>query len=68
MRTYLDCIPCFLRLTLEQGRLLTGDEIIHRELMNEAVQLVPGFSFGMTPPLIGRHAGVQLGSLVLKKI
>ncbi len=50
MRTYLDCIPCFLRLTLEQGRLLTGDEIVHRELMNEAVKLVPGFSLGLTPP------------------
>ncbi len=50
MRTYLDCIPCFLRLTLEQGRLLTGDEIVHRELMNEATKLVPGFFLGLTPP------------------
>ncbi len=50
MRTYLDCIPCFLRLTLEQARLLTGDEAVHRELMNEAVRLVPDFSLGLTPP------------------
>lgn len=55
MRTYLDCIPCFLRLTLEQGRLLTGDEIVHRELMNEATKLVPGFSLGLTPPRMVRE-------------
>jgi damage-control phosphatase, subfamily I len=54
MRTYLDCIPCFLRLILEQGRLLTDDERIHRELMNEAARLIPGFSFGATPPRIVR--------------
>lgn len=54
MRTYLDCIPCFLRLTLEQGRLLTEDERIHRELMNEAARMIPGFSFGATPPRIVR--------------
>ncbi len=50
MKTYLDCIPCFLRLTLEQGRLLVGDEIVHRELMNEAAKLVLRTSLGSTPP------------------
>ncbi len=55
MRTYLDCIPCFLKLTLEQGRLLTGDELVHRELMNEAAKLIPGFSLGSTPPKMVRE-------------
>ena len=55
MRTYLDCIPCFLRVTLEQGRLLTGDERVHRELMNEALKLIPGFSLGSTPPKMMRE-------------
>jgi uncharacterized protein with ATP-grasp and redox domains len=42
-------------LTLEQGRLLTADERVHRELMNEAAGLIPGFSLGSTPPKMVRE-------------
>lgn len=59
MRTYLDCIPCFFRLILEEGRLLTDDERVHRELMDEAAGLLPGFSLDMTPPrMVRKFQGV----------
>ncbi|MFA5271383.1 MAG: ARMT1-like domain-containing protein [Candidatus Omnitrophota bacterium] len=55
MKTYLECIPCFFRQALEQARLFTGNEVIHKEIMNEVASLVPGFSLGLTPPEIARE-------------
>ena len=54
MKTYLDCIPCFFRQALEQGRLFTENELIHKEIMNDVATLVPGFSLGLTPPEMAR--------------
>ncbi|MBU2221520.1 MAG: DUF89 family protein, partial [Candidatus Omnitrophica bacterium] len=55
MKTYLDCIPCFFSQALQQGRLFTGNELIHKEIMNEVASLVPGFSLGLTPPEMARE-------------
>lgn len=54
MRTYLDCIPCLLRGALEQARLATDDELVHRDIINSVAALIPRFSFGMTPPEMTR--------------
>ena len=55
MRTYLDCIPCFFKQALEAARLITGDENIHKQLMNDLSRLVPEFSLGSSPPEMSRH-------------
>ncbi len=55
MKSYLDCIPCFFRQALKQGRLFTGDELVHKEIMNEVAILVPRFSLGLTPPEMARE-------------
>jgi len=55
MNAYLECIPCFFRQALEQARLFTGNEIVHKEIMNEVAALVPRFSLGLTPPEIARE-------------
>jgi len=55
MKTYLECIPCFFRQALEQARLFTKNELVHKEIMNEVATLVPRFSSGLTPPEIGRE-------------
>ncbi len=52
MRTYLECIPCFLRQVLEIGRLITSDETVHKSLIDEACMLVPEISMNMPPPEI----------------
>ena len=33
MRTYLDCIPCFIKSALEMARLVDGNEIMHKEIL-----------------------------------
>ncbi len=54
MKTYLDCIPCFFRQALEQGRLFTENKFIHKEIMDDVASLVPGFSLELTPPEMAR--------------
>ena len=55
MRTYLECIPCFFKQAIEAGRLITGNEIIHKELIDEVAKLVPEFSLNSTPPEMAYH-------------
>ena len=55
MRTYLDCIPCLMKGALEQARLATDDERVHKEMMNDVAALVPQFSLGLTPPEMARQ-------------
>ena len=54
MRTYTECIPCFLSQALEMARLVTGNELVHKEILDEVARLVPSFSLGCTPPEMAR--------------
>ncbi|MCD4778932.1 MAG: ARMT1-like domain-containing protein [Candidatus Omnitrophica bacterium] len=55
MRTYLECIPCFFSQAIESGRLITGDEIVHKELIDDLAKLIPEFSLNSTPPEMAYH-------------
>ena len=55
MKTYLECIPCFFKQAIEAGRLITGNEIIHKKLIDEVAKLVPEFSLNSTPPEMAYH-------------
>ena len=50
MKTYLDCIPCFLRQALEAVRAVTGDENVHRQVMKSVAGLVSELAPEVTPP------------------
>ena len=54
MRTYLDCIPCFIKSALEMARLVDGNEILHKEILDEVTRMVPDFSLGCSPPEMAR--------------
>ena len=54
MKTYLDCIPCFVTQAIEMARLVTGDEIIHKRIMDDVTRLIPDFALGSTPPEMAR--------------
>ena len=55
MRTYLECIPCFFKQAIDAGRLVTGNEIIHKELIDDLARLIPEFSLDSTPPEMAYH-------------
>jgi len=54
MRTYFDCIPCFLRQALDSVRMITSDEQLHEQLMREVLRLVAEMNLRQSPPLMGQ--------------
>jgi uncharacterized protein with ATP-grasp and redox domains len=55
MRTYYDCIPCFLRQTLDAARLATDDVQIHEHIVRQVLHLASGLDMSKSPPAIGQQ-------------
>ena len=55
MRTYLDCLPCFLRQALETARRVTCDVEIHRDVLHRIASVIPDLPLGATPIELGRE-------------
>lgn len=54
MKTYLDCLPCFLDQALRAGRIATGDEKKIKTLLNEVGMMLRNIPLESTPPETGR--------------
>ncbi len=53
LEIFLDCFPCFLRQTLEAGRIAGADEKTQREVLNSVMRALLEVSQESTPPEIG---------------
>ncbi len=53
MKTYLDCIPCFLDQALRAGRIATQDEKKIKTLLDTIGSLIKEFPLENTPPETG---------------
>lgn len=53
MKTYLDCIPCFMHQSLRAGRLATDDEQKIKQLLDETGDLVKHIPLDRTPAEVG---------------
>ncbi|MFZ5569670.1 MAG: damage-control phosphatase ARMT1 family protein [Thermodesulfobacteriota bacterium] len=54
MKTYYDCIPCFIRQTLEAVRFATSDEGIHESVLREVLAAVSRMDLSRPPPIMGQ--------------
>ena len=54
MRTYPDCIPCFIRQSLEAARLVSSDESFHKKVLEEALAIAAELDYSKPPPIMGR--------------
>ncbi len=54
MKTYLECIPCFLTQALEMVKLVSRDKIEQKVLIDEIAKLIPDFALDCTPPEMAR--------------
>jgi len=54
MRTYLDCVPCFLRQALDAARMTTNDESVHEEVLRRVAHEVSEMDMGLSPPAMGQ--------------
>ena len=53
MRSYLDCIPCFVRQSLEAARLVTSDEQICEQVVRRVLILAAEMDLNQSPPAMG---------------
>jgi len=54
MRTYLECVPCFVRQALDAARMATDDAAIHERVLRETLQLAAEMRFDRSPPWMGQ--------------
>jgi len=50
LKTYYDCIPCFIRQALEASRFATSDENIHEKVLRKVLLAVSDMDFSSSPP------------------
>jgi uncharacterized protein with ATP-grasp and redox domains len=55
MKTYLDCIPCFLEQALFASRIAVDDETRIKEVLDRIGMLVSEISLNSSPPETGRQ-------------
>ena len=55
MQTYLDCVPCFVRQTLEAVRFVTDDESVHDEVLRGVLRAASEMDLRMAPPAMGQR-------------
>jgi uncharacterized protein with ATP-grasp and redox domains len=54
MKTYLDCLPCFLEQALRAARIATDDEKKIKQVLDEAGRMLGSIPLESTPPESGR--------------
>jgi len=54
MRTYLDCIACIIRQSLDAVRLITDDETVHEQVLREVLRVTSTADLLQTPPAMGQ--------------
>ena len=64
MRTFFDCIPCFVRQALDAVRLVTDDEGIHERVLREVLRAAGEMDLRQSPPAMGRHIHRAVRELV----
>ena len=63
MKTFLDCIPCLIRQSLDSVRLVTADERIHEQILREVLQAAGRMDFEKSPPAIGQEVHRRIRQL-----
>ena len=54
MRTYFDCIPCFLRQALDALRRMGGDEAVQEKVLRAVLKAAGEMDLGRSPPAMGQ--------------
>ena len=55
MRTYLECIPCFLQQALAASRMVTTDPVVHELVVRETLRLSVDLPFDRSPPWMAQR-------------
>ncbi len=55
MKTYLDCIPCFIRQGLEAARMVTDDDRVQLQVIKKIMNHLMSVELTSSPPEISYH-------------
>ena len=55
MKTSIDCVPCFVRQSLDACRLLTDDVSLHEQVLRRVLRDVADMDMSVSPPVMGQH-------------
>ena len=55
MKTFFDCIPCFVRQSLDSVRMTTTDEAIHERLLREVLRSLAEMDMRQSPPAMAKR-------------
>jgi len=55
MKTFFDCIPCFVRQSLDSVRMVTDDEAIHEQLLRKVLRALGEMDLRQSPPAMAQH-------------
>ncbi len=55
MKTTYDCIPCFIRQSLDAVRLATSDEKIHEQVLRGVLAAASKMNMDQSPPVMGQY-------------
>ena len=54
MRTYLECMPCFIKQSLEAARMATDDEEVQTKVIKKVMEHLQDISLTSSPPELSR--------------
>ena len=60
MKTYLDCIPCFINQAFRAGKTATNDESVIKKILDETGAMISSIPMEQTPP--------ETGAMIYKRI
>ncbi|MDD3846221.1 MAG: ARMT1-like domain-containing protein [Syntrophorhabdaceae bacterium] len=63
MRTSIDCIPCFVRQTLEAARFVSDYPSVHEGILREILRCLAGLDLDRSPPFVGQMIHRKLREL-----
>jgi uncharacterized protein with ATP-grasp and redox domains len=55
MKTYLDCIPCILRQSLEAARMVSSDTDMHEKILRNVLQWAGEMDLNQSPPAMAQR-------------
>jgi len=64
MKTHLDCIPCFLKQSLEAARMVTDDEKKQERVLRDVMSHLKTINFENSPPEISREVHKIIRSIL----
>ncbi len=63
MNTSIDCIPCFVRQTLDAARISSADPAVHEQIIRDALHWLSEMDISLSPPALAQRIHRRLREL-----